>query len=148
MRSYLAEEFVAQKDFIFEPARKQALIRVSRVPDARFAHEIKARVMRDQRFLRLGVASEENGCSEDALKGRNQAAVLRAALLHAEGVQHFRGALENDGLPPLPKGRESPRKGEQADLAPRAIHTWDAPSLAAEIGRSAAHATACPASAA
>src|SRR5260370_42665036 len=98
MRCHLSEELCAQYDFVFEAAGQETLVRIARVPDSRLAHEVETRMVRDRRFLSLCVGAEENRGTEDSLERRDQAAVLRTALLHAEDVQHFGGAVECDGL--------------------------------------------------
>ena len=62
--------------------------------DAGFAHEAESCLMDDHGFLTLRVRAEEDRCSEDPLESRHETPVLRAALLHAEGVQHFSRAAK------------------------------------------------------
>ncbi len=88
-----AIELVTENDHVLAVARKKLLIGISRIPDSRLAHEIEPGTMDNGGTLSLSVCSEEDGRAEDPLKGRDQTAILRAALLHREGVQHLRGTF-------------------------------------------------------
>jgi hypothetical protein len=54
--------------------------------------------------LSLSVCSKEDGRAEDPLEGRDQAAILRAALLPTERIQHLGGAVESDSRSLLSNG--------------------------------------------
>jgi hypothetical protein len=67
----------------------------------------------------MGVRAEENRRAEDALKGTHEPALLRSALLHREGVQHFRGAAEGDSRALLPDRERREKDRDKAVLSPR-----------------------------
>ena len=114
----LLEEFIAENDLILEFARQGFLIGVPGIPDPGFAHEAESCLMYDHRFLTLGVSAEENRCSENALKRRHQTPVLRSALLHPEGVQHFSRAAKTNRSALLPNGERSQKDWDEAILTP------------------------------
>jgi hypothetical protein len=64
--------------------------------------------MNHGRSLALSVGPEEDGRSENPLKGTDQTPVLRSALLHSERVEHSGGTIEGDsrGLLPDREGSE------------------------------------------
>ena len=67
--------------------------------------------MMEDGTLHLGISAKEDGGTEHSLKGLNQAAVLRRALLHAKRDQHLGALFERDRLALLPnrKRREVKR---------------------------------------
>ena len=75
--------------------------------------------MNDHRPLRLRIGAEKDGRTEDSLERRDQAPVLRTALLHSEGAQHLGCAVKHDlrGLLPHRLRRQEDRN--QAILSPR-----------------------------
>lgn len=118
MRCHLAEELIAQHDFIFKPAGQKSLVWIARIPDPRFAHEIKTRLMRNHRFLMLPVSAEKYCGAKYTLKGGNESPILRAALLHSEDVQHFGGAAKRNRLFLLAHGKRSEEDRNKAVLSP------------------------------
>src|ERR1700744_5863485 len=92
----LFEELRAQNDLVLEFARQGFLLRVSGIPDPGFAHKTEACPVNHGSFLALRVGSEEDRRAEDPLESSHQAPILSSALLHAEGVRHFRGTPESD----------------------------------------------------
>jgi hypothetical protein len=72
------------------------LIRISRIPDSRFRHEVETGAMNDGGAFSLAIRSEEDRCPKDSLERGNQAPILRTTLLHAEGVQHGSGTFERN----------------------------------------------------
>ena len=66
----------------------------------------------------LGVRAEENRRTEDALKGTHEPAVLRSALLHPEGVQHFSRAAKPNHATLLPNSERRQKDGNQPVLTP------------------------------
>src|SRR4051812_34484040 len=74
--------------------------------------------MDDGGTLPLGVCSEENSRAEDPLKGRDQTAILRTALLHTEGIQHLRSTVESDWGRLLSNGEGREKNRYQPVLAP------------------------------
>ncbi len=67
----------------------------------------------------LRIRSEEDRRTKHALEGRDQAPVLRSALLHAKDIQHFSSAAERDGLFLLPHCECREKNGNQPILSPR-----------------------------
>lgn len=65
----------------------------------------------------LGFCSKEDRCPEDALKRSDEAAVLRAPLLHPEGVQRSCRAIECDMRSLLPHCQRREENGNQPILA-------------------------------
>src|SRR5689334_10821629 len=100
----LTVELVAKYDHVLAVARKEPLIWISRVPDACLTHEVKPGAVDNCGALSLGVCTKENGCAKDPLECGNETAILRSALLHAEGVQHLRRAVERNSGSLLPNG--------------------------------------------
>jgi hypothetical protein len=103
----LFEEFIAENDLILEFARQRLLLGVPGIPDPCFAHEAESCLMYDHRSQALCVAAKEDRCSENTLKRSHQTPVLRPALLHAEGVQHFSRAAKPDHSALLTNGEGS-----------------------------------------
>jgi hypothetical protein len=66
----------------------------------------------------MDVSSKEDGGSENPLKCSDQPTVLGAALLHPEGVEHFRGAVERDPAGPLPVCQGCEEQRHEAILPP------------------------------
>ena len=85
----------------------------------------------------LRIGAEEDGGAEHSLKGLDQAAILRPALLHAERVQHLGAAVEGDRLALLPNRQSREDTEEPDDPAPTAVRSLDARSPARGIGRCA-----------
>ena len=73
--------------------------------------------MSHNRSLPLHVHPEEDGCSEDALKAIDQAAVGLAVLVEAEGVKDLGGALEENNSILLPECECRYPDGDEAVLA-------------------------------
>ncbi len=94
MSEDLPEKFMAENDLVLEFARQSLLIGVPGIPDPGLAHETECCLMDNHGFLTLCVGPEEDRCSEDPLERRHQSPILRPALLHAEGVEHFRCAAK------------------------------------------------------
>ena len=76
------------------PEHGLILCGVSGVPDPRLTHEIESGAMNHSGVLTLRIGSEEYRGAEDPLERPNQPPILGSALLHAESVQHLRGAAE------------------------------------------------------
>lgn len=66
----------------------------------------------------MGVGSEKDRGSEDPLKCSNQPTVLGSPLLHAEGIEHFRSAIERDPAGSLPVCQCCEEQGHEAILPP------------------------------
>jgi hypothetical protein len=96
MSEDLPEKFIAENDLILEFAGQSLLLGVPGIPDPGFAHEAEPCLMDYYGFLTLCVGAEEDRCPEDPLERRHQTPVLRPALLHAEGVEHFSRAAKPD----------------------------------------------------
>lgn len=96
MAGDLLIEFFAENDCVLAIARQECLFRVSGVPNPRLRHEVKADAIHHSGPVPLGVGSEEDRSSEDALERSDQPPVLRTALLYSECIQHFSGAVERD----------------------------------------------------
>src|SRR3954463_13720044 len=118
MRSYFAVRLVAEYNHVLKAARPQGLAWVARVPDARLAHEIKARLMRDGRPCGLRIRPEEDRCTKAPLEGSDQPPILRSPLLHAKHIQHFCSATESNRLFLLPHGKRGEENGNQPILSP------------------------------
>jgi hypothetical protein len=111
MRCHLGVELIAEDDHVVEFIRDGLLRRISGVPNTSFTQEIEAGSLDDTCLGRAAFCSEEHGSAEDTFKRGDQTAVFRTALLHAEGLQHLRGAPEADRLALLPH-RQSGEKNE------------------------------------
>ena len=119
MSEDLPKEFVAEDDLVLKFARQGLLIGVPGIPDPGFAHEAESCLMDDHGFLTLCVGPEEDRCSEDPLERRHEAPVLRSALLHPEGVQHFSRAAEPNYSVLLTNGERSQKERDEPVLPPR-----------------------------
>jgi hypothetical protein len=102
-----------------KPPGSISLIRITRIPDARVAHEIESSLMHHGGSLALGVRAKEYRRAEYPLESRNQTAILGTALLHSKYVQHFVRAPEGDGLLLLAHGQCREEDGNQSVLSPR-----------------------------
>jgi hypothetical protein len=112
-------ELFAQNDPVLAISRRQLLLGIAGIPDSSFRHETESRAMNDRRPLRLRVRAEKDGRAEDSLERRDQAPVLRTALLHSEGAQHLGCAFKHD-LRRLLQNRLSRQEDRtQAILSPR-----------------------------
>src|SRR5215471_20390455 len=80
----LSVELLAQNDPVLAISRQHLLLGIARIPDSSFRHEIESRTMNDHCPLRLRVRAEKDGRAEDSLERRDQAPVLRTALLQQE----------------------------------------------------------------
>src|SRR5689334_8649554 len=89
-------ELVAEHNNVLAAARQELLIGISGIPNPRFRHEVETRAVNHTRTFPLTIGSEEYRCSKDSLKRGDQAPVLGAALLHAEGVEHGSGTFESN----------------------------------------------------
>jgi hypothetical protein len=67
----------------------------------------------------LSVRTEENGRSEDPLKGTDQTAVVRSALLHSESAEHSGGTIEANPRRPLADRKRRDEDRHEAVLSPR-----------------------------
>jgi hypothetical protein len=114
----LLEEFIAENDLILEFARQGFLVGVPGIPDPGFAHEAESCLMYNHRFLTLGVSAKENRRPEDSLECSHQAPILRPALLHPEGVQHFSRAAKPNHATLLPNGERRQKDGNKPVLTP------------------------------
>jgi hypothetical protein len=85
----------------------------------------------------LRVCAQEYRCTENALEGCNQTAILRAALLQAEDVQHFGCASQCDRLRLLSHGECREKNGHEPVLAPRYAVLGMASDLKNELAVSA-----------
>jgi hypothetical protein len=113
-----AIELVAERNHVLAFAGQELLIRIARIPDSRFRHEIETGAMNDGSAFALTVRSKENGCAEDSLERGNQAPVLRAALLHAERVKHGSGTFERNLRRLLPDRLRGEEDRNEPILAP------------------------------
>jgi hypothetical protein len=75
--------------------------------------------MHDRRLIALGIGTEKNGGPEYPLERFYQPAILGAALLHSENVEHFCCAAKRNGLFLLPHGKCRKKNGHQPILPPR-----------------------------
>jgi hypothetical protein len=92
-------------------------------PDLGFAYEVEPGAVDDGDTLPLGVGAEEDGRAKNALKSSDEAPILGTALLHAEGVQHIRRAVEGN-LRCLLTNRESREEDrDEPILTPRQAET-------------------------
>ena len=91
----------------------------SPVLNARLAHKVEPRLVDDCGLFQLNIRAEEYGGAEDPLESSDQPAVLGTALLHAECVQHFKGAGERDRAALLPDRQGGEENGNQAILSLR-----------------------------
>src|SRR5215831_16639803 len=115
----LSVELFAQNDPVLAISRQQLLLGIARIPDSSFRHEAESRAMNDDRALGLRIGPEKDGCAEDSVERRDQAAVLRTALLHAEGAQHLGCAFKHDLRRLLPDSLRRQGYRNQAILSPR-----------------------------
>ena len=111
-------ELFAQYNHVLTVTRQVLLIGIAGVPDARLAHKVEPRVVYDSGLFQLQIGAEEYGGAKDALESADQPAVLGTALLHAESVQHFKGARERYGSALLSYRQGGEEDGDQAILAP------------------------------
>ena len=70
-------------------------------------------------FLTLRVRTEEDRCSEDPLERRNKTPVMRSALLHPKGIQHFSRATKSNYSVLL-----TDREGGQKDRNEAILPPW------------------------
>src|SRR5271170_4623165 len=105
MTGDLPIELITEHDHVSAVPGQVLLSQVLGVPNSRFRHEIEPSPMDNFGLLLLHVCAEEDGRSEDTLKGCNQTPVLRTTLLHAKRIQHFGGTLECDVGRLLPCGQ-------------------------------------------
>lgn len=77
------------------------------------------RARNDHRTVGLRVGAEKDGRTEDSLERRDQAPVLRTALLHSEGAQHLGCAFKHDLRRLLPDRLRRQEDRNQAILSPR-----------------------------
>jgi len=119
MLQNLLIELFSENNQILTVARKALLAEIAGIPDPCLAHEMEPRLVHNRRHRAVGVGSEEDGGAKDSLEGSDQAAILRAALLHSEGVQHFGGGGKRDPARPLAGSQGRQEEWNQAVLAPR-----------------------------
>ena len=81
----------------------------------------------------LAIRSEEDGCTKDPLERVHEPAILGAALLHPEGVEHCRGTLEGNPPSLLANGHRYEEDRDQAVLAPGQAIVWVAGYLKNEL---------------
>src|SRR5262249_46953580 len=110
MLQNLLIELFSENNQILTVARKALLAEIAGIPDPCLAHEMEPRLVHNRRHRAVGVGSEEDGGAKDSLEGSDQAAILRAALLHSEGVQHFGGGGKRDPARPLAGSPVSPEE--------------------------------------
>src|SRR5580658_9337378 len=111
-------ELFAQHNHVLAVTWQVLLTGIAGVPNARLAHKVEPRVVDDCGLFQLHIRAEEDGGTEDALESADQPAVLGTALLHAESVQHFKGARECYGSALLSDRQGGEEDGDQAILAP------------------------------
>src|SRR5215467_2528993 len=115
----LSVEFFAQNDPVLAISRQQLLLGIAGIPDSSFRHETESGTMNHHRPLRLRVGPEKDGRAEDSLERRDQAPVLRTALLNSEGVEHGSGTFKHDLWRLLPDRLRRQEDRNQAVLSPR-----------------------------
>src|SRR5215471_15251085 len=115
----LSVELFAQNDPVLAISRQHLLLGIAGIPDSSFRHETESRAMNDHRPLRLRVGAEKDCRAEDSLERRDQAAVLRTALLHSEGAQHLGRTFKHDLRRLLPDRLSRQEDRNQAILSPR-----------------------------
>jgi hypothetical protein len=98
MRRDFPIELVAQNNHVLKLIREGILVRLTAVPDLRLSEEAEPGASNYFCVPAESVRSEEDGCPEDALESGNQSSILLAALMHAEGFEHFGCCSEPDGL--------------------------------------------------
>jgi hypothetical protein len=74
--------------------------------------------------LGLCIGAEEDRRAKDSLKRRDQSPILRAALLHAESLQHIGRTCKRDGPALLANGKCRQKDRHKAILTPRKAITW------------------------
>lgn len=89
--------------------------------------------MNNDRSLTLGIRAEKDGGTENPLEGTNETAILRASLLHAEGVEHLGGASKRDDLFLLADCQRGQENRDQAILAPGQAVGWVSRHLKVEL---------------
>ena len=75
--------------------------------------------MDDRRSVELRIRSEEDRGAEDALESCDQPAVLFAAFVHTEGLEHFGRGSEANHLTLLADSEGGKEDGHEAALAER-----------------------------
>ena len=121
MAGDLPIELFAQNDHVLAITRQECLFQISRIPDPRLRHEVETGAMNHGGAVPLSVRSEEDRGAEDALERSNQSPVLGTALLNAEGIEHFGGAVESD-----PRGLLSNCHRCQKDRNQSILSPWEA----------------------
>jgi hypothetical protein len=81
------------------------------VPDVRLAQKRESRHVNDRGRSELAVGSEENRSAENPLERADESAIVFAALLHTERVEHFRSAPESNRLTLLPDSQSCEKYG-------------------------------------
>jgi hypothetical protein len=66
--SELPDKLIAEEDHVPAIAGQEFLIRITRIPDARFRHEIEAGSVNHSGPFPLTIPTEEDRCSENPLK--------------------------------------------------------------------------------
>ena len=85
---------LAQHDHVLAASRQVLLREIAGIPDARFAHEIKAHQVEHRGFLALCIRTEKDGGAEDSLKSTDQAPVLGTPLVQAKRCPAWRPHLK------------------------------------------------------
>src|SRR4051794_18752403 len=90
-------ELVTEHNHVLKFTGQDGLLRTAVVPDPGFAQEVKTRALHQLRLATHRVRAEEDRRAEDALKRRDQAAVLCASFLHSESMEHLGPAVKAYG---------------------------------------------------
>jgi len=119
MGKNLLIELFAQNDDVFKVLPAAVARGPAVVPNLRFAQESEPCHMDDPCSSELIVGSEEDCGAENSFEGANQPSIFFAALVHSEGLKHFRAALEADRLAPLPDGERGQENRHDSVLPER-----------------------------
>ena len=125
----LLVKLVAEYDHVLHFAGRRFVSQVAIAPDLSLAHKVKTGMVKNSCPLRLCIRAEENRRAKDPLKRCDQPPVLRAALLHAESLQHVGCARKCNRSTLLANGQCSEKDRYKAVLAPRKAITWVAGHL-------------------
>jgi hypothetical protein len=115
----LLVKLVAQNDDVLAISGQKLRFGIARIPDPGLSHEVETGTVENCGVFTLCIRSEEYRRAEDSLERSDEAPVLRSTLLHPEGIQHLRSAIESDPRTLLPyrQGREKDR--DEPILPPR-----------------------------
>ena len=117
-QNFLIELF-AQNDGVLTIFGRRVAPRAAVIPNLCLPQECESHHMNDACPWELAVGSKEDRGAENPFKGANQPSIFFAALVHSEGVEHFRTTLETDRLALLPDGKSGQEDRHDSVLSER-----------------------------